>query len=185
MCFFLFSCTHQGSWKTHVGMYLDMYHMKIEEITSKTQKQNENNSPWISRQRVKNITFAKKFITIPVSEKEDGQLSIYNVSVGTRMQFCMDLKLSKRNVQPLTIKRWIWAPIAIAQLGLNHFETKLEFPTSYFLDLRWNEKFYVCENYLPIRMSHWHNTMLFSEVLVAYKWFCVVDVSSELNCVPI
>ena len=94
----------------------------------KLQKQKENNSPWISPQRVKNIPFAKKFITIPVSEKEDGQLSIYNVSVGTRMQFCMDLKLSKRNVQPLTIKRWIWAPIAIAQWGLNHFETKFEFP---------------------------------------------------------
>ena len=46
MCFFLFSCTHQGSWKTHVGMYHDMYHMKIEEITSKTKKQKENNSPW-------------------------------------------------------------------------------------------------------------------------------------------
>lgn len=105
-----------------------VYHMKIEEITSKTQKLKEMNSPWISPQRVENITFAKKFITIPVSEKEDGQLSIYNVSVGTRMQFCMDLKLSKRNVQPLTIKRWIWAPIAIAQWGLNHFETKLEFP---------------------------------------------------------
>ena len=27
-------------------MYLDMYHMKIEEITSKTKKQKENNSPW-------------------------------------------------------------------------------------------------------------------------------------------
>ena len=89
--------------------------MKIEEITSKSQKKN---SPWISPQRVKNIAFAKKFITIPVSEKEDGQLSIYNVTVGTRMQFCMDLKLGRRNVQPLTIKRWIWAPIAIAQWGL-------------------------------------------------------------------
>ena len=88
-------------------MYLDMYHMKIEEITSKTKKQKKTILHGISPQRVKNITFAKKFITIPVSEKEDGQLSIYNVSVGTRMQFCMDLKLSKRNVQPLTIKRWI------------------------------------------------------------------------------
>ena len=88
-------------------MYLHMYHMKIEEITRKTQNQKEKNSPSKSPQRVKNITFAKKFITVPVSVKEDGQLSIYNVQVDTRMQFCMDLKLSKRNVQPLTIKRWI------------------------------------------------------------------------------
>ena len=64
-----------------------------------------------------------------VKKKMGNWVFTYNVSVGTRMQFCMDLKLSKRNVQPLTIKRWIWAPIAIAQLGLNHFETKLEFPT--------------------------------------------------------
>ena len=36
--------------------------MKLEEITRKTQNQREKNSPSISPQRVKNITFAKKFI---------------------------------------------------------------------------------------------------------------------------
>ena len=148
-------------------MFIHMYHMKIEEITRKTQNQKENNSPSISPQRVKNITFAKKFITVPVSVKEDGQLSIYNVQVDTRMQFCMDLKLSKRNVQPLTIKRWIWAPIAIVQhMWPKPFWKRIGISwVTYFLNL---EMFNICDNYLP---KCWVDLCSNSRVIINFFFF--------------